>query len=174
MGASLEAGCHYMDLGGLYRMTGRQLELRAEFERARAARPPRDRVGPRQDQPDGARSQRERLGGDRRRRCTCAPPAATWTRPTGFSVPYALRTLIDELTMPPVVLRDGEPVEIEPLADGGTVDFGDPIGAGETIYTLHSELRTFGSSFGCREASFRLSLSPGAPRAAARAGVGVG
>src|SRR5581483_9954213 len=29
-----------------------------------------------------------------------------------------------------------------------------------TIYTLHSELATFGESFGCREASFRLSLAP--------------
>ncbi len=40
------------------------------------------------------------------------------------------------------------------------MEFGEPIGAAETIYTLHSELRTFGDSFGCREASFRLSLSP--------------
>ncbi len=30
----------------------------------------------------------------------------------------------------------------------------------ETIYTLHSELATFGGSFGCRSASFRLSLAP--------------
>ena len=43
---------------------------------------------------------------------------------------------------------------------GGIVDFGDPIGEGQTIYTLHSELNTFGESFGCREASFRLCLSP--------------
>ena len=27
MRACLEAGCHYIDLGGLYRVTGRQLEL---------------------------------------------------------------------------------------------------------------------------------------------------
>jgi saccharopine dehydrogenase-like NADP-dependent oxidoreductase len=80
--------------------------------------------------------------------------------PPGFSVPYALQTLLDELTLAPVVLRDGAPEEIEPLAGGGAVEFGEPIGAAETIYTLHSELRTFGDSFGCREASFRLSLSP--------------
>jgi saccharopine dehydrogenase-like NADP-dependent oxidoreductase len=61
--------------------------------------------------------------------------------------------------MPPVVLEGGEPMEIEPLSSGGEVDFGDPIGIGETIYTLHSELRTFPESFGCEKASFRLSLS---------------
>ena len=63
--------------------------------------------------------------------------------PAGPSYPYALQTLVDELTMRPIVLRDGEPVEIEPLTAGGTVDFGEPIGEAETIYTLHSELRTF-------------------------------
>lgn len=80
--------------------------------------------------------------------------------PEGFSVPYALQTLIDELTLPPVVLREGGPIEIEPLSDGGEVDFGEPIGVGATIYTLHSELRTFGESFGCSEGCFRLSLAP--------------
>jgi len=80
--------------------------------------------------------------------------------PQRFSVPYSLRTILDELTMPPIVLRDGRPVELEPLSPGGSVDFGPPLGEAETIYTLHSELRTFGASFECAEASFRLSLSP--------------
>ena len=34
MRACLAAGCHYIDLGGLYWLTGRQLELHEEFERA--------------------------------------------------------------------------------------------------------------------------------------------
>ena len=34
MRACLKAGCHYLDLGGLYRVTREQLELGAEFERA--------------------------------------------------------------------------------------------------------------------------------------------
>jgi saccharopine dehydrogenase-like NADP-dependent oxidoreductase len=62
--------------------------------------------------------------------------------------------------MKPIVLRDGRPEEIEPLSDGGEVDFGEPIGTGRTIHTIHSEMRTFGASFGCRDASFRLCLSP--------------
>src|SRR5690349_24943039 len=33
MRACLQAGCHYLDLGGLYWMTGRQLALGPEFER---------------------------------------------------------------------------------------------------------------------------------------------
>ena len=34
MRACLEAGCHYLDLGGLYRVTGEQLLLGPDFERA--------------------------------------------------------------------------------------------------------------------------------------------
>jgi lysine 6-dehydrogenase len=80
--------------------------------------------------------------------------------PSGPSYPYAVQTLVDELTSRPVVVEGGEPSEIEPLSDGGLVDFGEPLGAAPTIHTLHSELRTFPDSFGCREASFRLSLAP--------------
>ena len=32
MHACLEAGCHYLDLGGLYHVTAKQLELSAQFE----------------------------------------------------------------------------------------------------------------------------------------------
>ncbi len=81
--------------------------------------------------------------------------------PSGFTVPYALRTILDELTMPAIVVRDGAATEVEALDPGGVVDFGDPIGEAETIHTLHTEMLTFPTSFGCKEATFRLSLAPG-------------
>jgi len=34
MHACLEAGCHYIDLGGLYHLTGEQLEMGPQFETA--------------------------------------------------------------------------------------------------------------------------------------------
>jgi lysine 6-dehydrogenase len=80
--------------------------------------------------------------------------------PDGFAPPYAVQTLIDELTLRPIVLRGGEPVEIDPLTDAGVIDFPDPIGDAPAIYTLHSEVLTFGESFGCGECTFRLSLGP--------------
>ena len=93
--------------------------------------------------------------------------------PDGPSYPYAPRTLVDELTMAPMASRGGRPTELEPLQDGGEYDFPDPIGRAETIYTLHSEVRTFPESFGCTECSFRLSLAPAVlerTRALTRAG----
>lgn len=163
MRACLEAGCHYLDLGGLHWMTSEQIRTFA---------PPggRDRFAeagllallgigsaPGKTNLMAAQAAREL---DRVEAIHVAAAGRDLDPPAGFSVPYALRTLIDELTMPPVVIRGGEAVEVEPLTSGGVVDFGEPIGEAETIYTLHSELRTFAESFGCREASFRLSLAP--------------
>jgi lysine 6-dehydrogenase len=169
MRACLEAGCHYLDLGGLYRLTGKQLALSPEFESAGLVAVLGIGSSPGKTNLMAARAIREleQMPGTA---STALPEGVPGLAidvsaagrdldpPPGFTIPYALETLIDELTLPPVVLRDGEPVEIEALSPGGEVDFGEPIGRAETIHTLHSELRTFGESFGCRESSFRLSL----------------
>jgi lysine 6-dehydrogenase len=155
MRACLEARCHYLDLGGLYWMTGRQLELHGEFEHAGLLALLGIGSSPGKTNVMAVRAARELDVVDE---LHVSAAGRDLEPPPGLSLPYSLATLIDELTMRPVVLRGGEPVELEPLTEGGVVDFGDPIGEGETFHTLHSELRTFGKSFGCREASFRLSL----------------
>ncbi len=166
MRASLQAGCHYLDLGGLYRTTLRQLELSDEFQRA--GRLAVLGIGSSPGKTNLMAAEAVRRLADAGTGSAAidaihvfaagrdpAAPADGRLRP-----PYAIQTLVDELTLEPVVLRDGRPEQIAPLAPGGIVDYGEPIGPGETIYTLHSELATFGDSFGCRSASFRLSLAP--------------
>ena len=159
MRRSLEAGAHYVDLGGLYWMTGKQLELHGEFERAGLIAILGMGSSPGKTNVMAAHAART-LGTEKLESVHVAAGGRDLDPPEGESFPYALQTLIDELTMNPVVIRDGEPVEVEPLSPGGTVRFADPIGDGETIHTIHSEMRTFPDSFGCREASFRLSLAP--------------
>jgi lysine 6-dehydrogenase len=162
MQACLTACCHYLDLGGLYWTTRRQLGLSRAFEQAGllgllgiGSSPGKTNVM--------ARHGVELLGRgaqiDAIEVCAAGrdPVVATDGR---LRPPYALQTLIDELTFAPVLIRAGRPVEVTPMTDGGQVDYGDPIGEGQTIYTLHSELATFGDSFGCGAASFRLSLAP--------------
>ena len=163
MRASLAARCHYLDLGGLYWMTGRQLALGPEFQQA-------DRVAvlgigsaPGKTNLMAAKAMATLCGDGSPDRvlssCHVAAAGRDLTPPAGESFPYALQTLLDEVTMPPIAVSGGEPTELEPLADGGRIDFGEPIGSGSSIYTVHSEMLTFPSSFGCSEASFRLSLS---------------
>ena len=161
MRACLQAGCHYLDLGGLYWMTREQLGLGPEFEEAGLLALLGIGSSPGKTNLMALRGMRE-LGDKQIERIEVLAAGRDPAAPTDGRLrpPYALQTLIDELTLAPVVLRDGRPEEIAPLTDGGTEDFGEPIGSGRTIYTLHSELATFGESFGCREASFRLSLAP--------------
>jgi saccharopine dehydrogenase-like NADP-dependent oxidoreductase len=155
MEACLGVGCHYLDLGGLYWMTDRQLALHDRFVEAELLALLGMGSSPGKTNVMALRAARELDDIDE---LHVSAAGRDFNAPPGFSVPYALRTLVDEVTMSPVAIREGEVVELEPLTPGGCVDFGYPIGEGETIYTLHSELRTFCESFGCREASFRLSL----------------
>lgn len=158
MRACLEAGCHYIDLGGLYHVTGEQLELSSEFEAAgllallgMGSSPGKTNVL--------AVQAVEGLG-ETPARIDVFAAGRDLQPPDGPSFPYSPRTLVDELTLAPMAVRRGEPAELEPLQDGGRQSFPDPIGEADTIYTLHSEIRTFPDSFGCREASFRLALAP--------------
>ena len=164
MEACLAAGSHYLDLGGLYWMTAEQMRSFApsggEDRFAAAGRLAVLGIGsaPGKSNLMAAKAAAE-LGGELESLDVSAA-GRDLDPPAGFSVPYALRTLVDELTLPPVVVRDAEAVEVEPLTPGGVVDFGDPIGEAETILTLHSEMLTFPPSFGCEAGSFRLSLHP--------------
>ena len=55
MQACLAAGCHYIDLGGLYWLTGRQLELHRGVRASGTARAARHGLEPGQDERDGRR-----------------------------------------------------------------------------------------------------------------------
>lgn len=157
MRAALASECHYVDLGGLYWMTSRQLQLSPEFEQAGLLALLGMGSAPGKTNLMAARVAAQLGEVDSIHVSASGRDAAP---PAGFSLPYALQTLLDELTMKPIITRDGVQTEIEPLTESGVVDFGAPIGDVATIYTLHSELLTFADSFGCTEASFRLSLSP--------------
>jgi saccharopine dehydrogenase (NAD+, L-lysine-forming) len=158
MRACLVAGCHYVDLGGLYHVTGEQLGLDADFRSAGLLALLGMGSSPGKTNVMAVRAVREL--GTAPERADVLAAGRDLDPPDGPSYPYAPRTLVDELTLAPMALRSGTAVELEPLAEGGGYCFPEPIGDGETIFTLHSEVRTFPESFGCGECSFRLSLAP--------------
>ncbi|HWH10714.1 MAG TPA: saccharopine dehydrogenase NADP-binding domain-containing protein [Solirubrobacteraceae bacterium] len=160
MDAALAAGCHYIDLGGLYWMTAAQLELDERFVAANLLGLLGMGAAPGKTNVMAALAVGELGGEPVQEILVSAAGRDPLAGGPGLRLPYALRTLIDELTMAAVVLRDGTAVELPAGSSGGSVDFPDPIGRAQTIYTLHSELQTFGRSFGAKQASFRLSLAP--------------
>jgi saccharopine dehydrogenase-like NADP-dependent oxidoreductase len=157
MNACLDVGAHYIDLGGLYHLTGEQLELDDAFRDAGKLALLGMGSAPGKTNVMAARAVRE-LGNPVAIDVLAA--SRDLDPPTGPSFPYSPRTLVDELTLAPIAIRNDEPVELAPMQDAGEYDFPVPIGNGRMIYTLHSEVRTFGESFGCRQCSFQLSLAP--------------
>jgi hypothetical protein len=161
MRGALEAGADYVDLGGLFHTTRRQLELNDEF---RAAGPTAILgLGSAPGKTNLlARLAAERLGG--------APVAmeiwAATRDPAAdghpFPAPYSVRTLLDELSLAPMVVTDGRLEETEPLSGRKARRFPEPVGEREGIYTLHSELATLPARYpSLAQASFRLCLAPG-------------
>jgi lysine 6-dehydrogenase len=158
MDAALQGGCHYVDLGGLYHVTTQQLERDADFAAADRLAVLGAGAGPGKTNAMAMLGAREVHGVDEVR---CASAGLDEDPPAGASFPYALATLLDEVTVAPMVVRDGEAVEVEPLSDGGEIEFPAPIGRRASIRTLHSEVLTLPESLGARAADFRLSLGPG-------------
>ena len=158
MEACVEAGCHYMDLGGLYHVTAKQLSLNPRFEQRGLLALLGAGSAPGKTNLMAARATRE-LGGEADS-ISVAAAGRDLDPPDGMAFPYAVRTLIAEITQPPMALVDGRPQELEPMSAGPRVNFGEEIGEADTIFTLHSEVLTFGDSFGAKNVTFALSLSP--------------
>jgi saccharopine dehydrogenase-like NADP-dependent oxidoreductase len=161
MRGALEAGAHYVDLGGLFHVTRLQLELDADFREAgltavlgMGSAPGKSNLL--------AKAAVERLGMPPESMEIWAASRDPAAADHPFPAPYSVRTLLDELHMHPMVVEDGELVEAEPLSGQAQREFPEPIGRATGIYTLHSELATLPAAYpSLREASFRLCLAPG-------------
>jgi saccharopine dehydrogenase (NAD+, L-lysine-forming) len=155
--ACLQAGCGYVDLGGLFHVARITLAFDERFRQAGltgvtcvggspgitdmlavvAAR-----------RLDSARAVHVRLG-------SVDPSVQGLPLP----IPYALDTILDEFTVPAVAYRDGGFVEVPPLGEPEDVDFPEPIGTRRAGTTLHSEIVTIPAAIpGLREVTFKIAL----------------
>ncbi len=164
MTACLGAGCDYVDLGGLYHTTLKQLALGPRFQQKglRAVLGCGKAPGTTNVLAAWAATRFDRIDSVRLR---------SGRRPleeaAGFRLPYSPQTLIDEMTLRPVVLEDGVLREIEPLSRRETVRHPDPFGPIDYLTTLHSELATLPGFLkrGLRSMDFQVALAPDTVRA---------
>jgi saccharopine dehydrogenase-like protein len=161
MRGALEAGAHYVDLGGLYHVTGQQLALDGEFaERGAGALLGMGSAPGKTNLLTAAAV--ARLGEEPRSIEIWAAARDPAAAEHPFPAPYSVRTLLDELQMKPIVVEGSEVREVEPLSGEAERDLPQPVGRAKGIYTLHSELKTLPQAFPTLEsASFRLCLAPG-------------
>jgi len=156
METCLKAGVPYTDLGGLFHITRKQLKLHDRFLEAGVSAVLCMGSAP------GIPNLQARYAADRldtiesiRIFDGIKPPAPDDER---FS--YAVPTIIDELTVEPMVFEDGEFVAKSPLSGFEDYWFAEPLGILPMHLSLHSEVATLPISFkdkGIRECYFKIN-----------------
>jgi lysine 6-dehydrogenase len=156
MEAALAAGVPYADLGGLFHMTLRQLDLDGAFRLADVPAVVGIGCCP------GISNVLARLAADRLDQVhTIDIVDGAVESDDAFGVPYSADTILDEFTRPAMVFEDGELREVP--AASGTIRhrFPEPVGEMEAVYTLHSEPATLPRTIpGVRDVRWRLALPP--------------
>jgi lysine 6-dehydrogenase len=162
MGACLEASVPYVDLGGLFHTTRKQLHLHEQFQAMGVAAVLGVGSAP------GVPNVQARYAADRldtvasiRIYDGIKPPP-----PEVVAFSYAVPTIVDEMTLSPVVYRDGEFVACEPMTEFEDYWFTPPIGLLPMHLSLHSEVATLPVSLGykgVKECFFKINYWGMAP-----------
>ncbi|MBI4043739.1 MAG: saccharopine dehydrogenase NADP-binding domain-containing protein [Candidatus Diapherotrites archaeon] len=162
MRACIKAKCHYLDLGGLFHMTRRQLKLHGTFKRAgllgilgMGAAPGITNMlaWEASKKLDTVERVHIRVGG------------RDFTK-AGNEVPlvfaYSIQTLLEEHSKKPMVFERGKFKEVLPRTGMESYAFPAPIGRLKALHTLHSEVATLPVSLkkkGIRACNFKIAFS---------------
>ncbi len=161
MKAALTAGAHYLDLGGLFHMTRKQLKLHSKFKKAGltailgiGAAPGITNVLARfaADQLDRVREIHIRLGSIDETKIINPPPLAS---------SYSIQTILEEFSYPPAVFARGKFRFVEPMSGEEKVTFPAPVGKQYPMCTIHSEVATLPLTYknkGIRDVSFKIAF----------------
>ena len=162
MKACLEAGVHYADLGGLFHVTRRQLEMDAEFRKRDlvallgiGAAPGITSVLA------GRCAQLLDTIEEAMIRVVIGDSAEHDLEREVFVPPYSITTIIDELTEPCPAFVDGEFRDLPAGGGEEEVDFFEPIGKRSVVRCIHSEPATLPAAFrdkGIRHCDFKIGL----------------
>ncbi len=160
MQAAIAAGIHYLDLGGLYHMTRKQLELdrSAKDANVTCVLGMGSTPGTMNVMGTYVASNMDKIETMKLR----SGSAVVQPGAENFQAPYAIRTILDEFTFPPIVLRDGKIQEVPALSGKESFTLPDPVGEVEGYYTIHSELATmpFSLDKGIKNMDFIVAYPP--------------
>jgi saccharopine dehydrogenase-like NADP-dependent oxidoreductase len=159
MEACLAAGCHYIDLGGLFHVSKEQLKLNQRFKEAKLTAVLGMGAAPGMTNIMAAAGQTELDSVESIDIYVGSIDNTVFEHP--FPIPYSIETLIDEYTLSPMVYEGGEFKSVPALSGAVQVDFPQPVGTQEAIYTLHSEVLTLPATYenkGIKGTTFRLGL----------------
>jgi saccharopine dehydrogenase-like NADP-dependent oxidoreductase len=159
MAACADTASHYVDLGGLFHTTRRQLALHERFVAAGVTAVIGMGGSPGVTNVLAALAARDlavveevevRLGV-----ADFAPSSAP------VPVPYAIQTILDEFAVPAMAFLDGRLVEVPAMSGQEELDFPQPVGRVRVGHTLHSEVATlplFFADRGIRSVTFKVGF----------------
>jgi saccharopine dehydrogenase (NAD+, L-lysine-forming) len=159
MEAALRAGCHYLDLGGLFHTTRRQLRRHADFRRAGLLAVLGMGSAP------GISNVLARAAADPLRRVRSigvyngGADATRYVSPLPFA--FSPATVLDEFTLRPMVFEHGRFRSVPPLS--GDEDFPFELGTQRVRFSLHSEVATLPLTYrrqGIRRCAFKIAYDP--------------
>lgn len=156
MEAALSAGVNYVDLGGLFHITKKQLKLDSSFKKKNILAVVGCGATP------GITNIMAAYGSgfldtiDSIYVQFADKDYTKYNMP--FVVPYSMRTIFDEFSMEPAIFSGGKIRFVKPLTGEEEIEFPSPVNRATCFYTLHSEVATFPSSFkdkGIKNCSFK-------------------
>jgi len=163
MMAALKLRAHYIDLGGLFHMTRKQLTFDSEFKQIKRLALIGMGAAP------GITNILSRLGADELDRVTeihtrvAGRDFTKYSNRPALPVSYSLQTILEEFSMEPAVFTKGKFRFVRPMSGDELHSFPAPVGKCRPMYTLHSEVATLPLSFmpkGVKEVSFKIAFDP--------------
>ena len=157
MDACLDARVQYVDLGGLFHTTRKQLALDEKFKRAGITAILGLGSCP------GIANVQARVLADSFDKVDSIHiyNGATPDQGDSLAWAYSIQTIFDEITQPPIVFRDGDFKETPPLGEEELYRFQEPIGVSKVHLSLHSEVATLPLTYaakGIKDCFFKISF----------------
>jgi saccharopine dehydrogenase-like NADP-dependent oxidoreductase len=156
MEAALAARVHYVDLGGLFHFTRRQLKWGSVFRKAGLTAIIGMGCAP------GISNLLAKWGSED---CETVDEihikvgSRSWSS-NEEEIPYAIGTIREEITLKPAVFRKGHWKFQRPISGVEEYPFPSPVGKQRIFNTIHSEVATLPLSFvGTQESSFKIGFS---------------
>ena len=163
MRAALDARIHYLDLGGLFHYTRRQLKLDRAFRQKGLCAVLGMGCAP------GIANLLARWAAEAMecvKQIHIKVGGRTWG-PVSDAMPYAVGTIREELMLKPAIYHNGQWRFEKPRSGVEHFPFPSPVGRQKIFRTIHSEVATLPRSFkGVRESSFRIGFPDNIIRAA--------
>ena len=156
MAAALRQRTHYLDLGGMFHITKKQLEMDHQFADAGLTALLCMGSCPGLSNVFAALSARNLDQIDEIHIRVGTRRGADFK---GFNL--SPKTQLAEFTSKPVIYEDGSFRELPPLSGRGTYRFSDPVGEGEGFYAIHSEVLTLPANIkGLKKVTYWVAFPP--------------